>query len=275
LGEIGFHDGQNIRIEYRWADARLERLPALAADLVGRNVALIITSGGVPPAMAAKAATSSIPIVFHMGDDPVRLGLVASLNRPGGNITGVTFLTVASGSKRLELLNTLVPKAKIIGLLVNPDNPGAGPTQDELGDAARALGVKLNVVAAHDQRQIDEAFTQFVEQHTEGIIIAPDALFRVQMVQMIGLAERFAIPTVYATRDFAEAGGLVSYGADIVEAYHQEGIYAARILRGDKPSDLPILQSVKFELVLNAKTAKRLRLQVPDKVLALADDVIE
>ena len=225
--------------------------------------------------MAAKAATSSIPIVFHMGDDPVRLGLVASLNRPGGNITGVTFLTVASGSKRLELLNTLVPKAKIIGLLVNPDNPGAGPTQDELGDAARALGVKLNVVAAHDQRQIDEAFTQFVEQHTEGIIIAPDTLFRVQMVQMIGLAERFAIPTVYATRDFAEAGGLVSYGADIVEAYHQEGIYAARILRGDKPSDLPILQSVKFELVLNAKTAKRLRLQVPDKVLALADDVIE
>jgi putative ABC transport system substrate-binding protein len=275
LSETGFHDGQNIHMEYRWADTRLERLPALAADLVGRNVSLIITSGGVPPAMSAKAATSSIPIVFHMGDDPVRLGLVASFNRPGGNITGVTFLTVASGTKRLELLNALVPKAKIIGLLVNPENPGAGPTQNELRDAARALGLNLNMVGAHDQRQIDEAYAQFAEQHAEAIILAPDALFRVQMVQLIGLAERLAIPTMYATRDFAEAGGLVSYGADIVEAYHQEGIYAGRILQGDKPSDLPILQSVKFELVVNAKTAKRLRLQVPDKILALADDVIE
>jgi len=201
--------------------------------------------------------------------------MVASLNRPGGNITGVTFLTVASGTKRLELLNALVPKAKIIGLLVNPENPGAGPTQNELRDAARALGLNLNIVGAHDQGQIDEAYTQFAEQHAEAIILAPDALFRVQMVQMISLAERFAIPTMYATRDFAEAGGLVSYGADIMEAYHQEGIYAGRILQGDKPSDLPILQSVKFELVVNAKTAKRLGLQVPDKVLALADDVIE
>jgi putative tryptophan/tyrosine transport system substrate-binding protein len=275
LKETGFTEGQNIHIEYRWADTKLERLPALAADLVGRNVSLIITSGGVPPAMAAKTATSSIPIVFHMGDDPVRLGMVASLNHPGGNITGVSFLTVASGTKRLELLNALVPKAKSIGLLVNPENPGAGPTQNELREAARALGFDLNVVGAQDPQHIDEAFAQFAAQHVEAVILAPDALFRVQLARMVSLAERLAIPTMYATRDFAEAGGLVSYGADIVEAYHQEGIYAGRILQGDKPGDLPIMQSVKFELVINIKTAKALGLNIPATLLALADEVIE
>ena len=275
LSEAGFKEGQNIKIEYRWADTRLESLPALAADLVNKNVSVIITSGGVPPVMAAKGATPSIPIVFHMGDDPVRVGVVASVNRPGGNITGVSFLAAASGTKRLELLNALVPKTKTVGLLMNPDNPASGPTEIEFQDAARTFGFKLNVMTARDRPQIEEAFTRFVASGVGAVIIAPDTLFRVQMLPLVDLAERLGIPTMYHSREFAEAGGLVSYGADVVEAYHQEGIYAGRILQGSKPSELPIMQSAKFELVLNAKTARRLKLEISDKVLALADEVIE
>jgi len=275
LSEAGYIEGRNVAIEYRWAETQYDRLPALAAELVNLKVSLIVTSGGVPPALAAKAATSTIPIVFHMGDDPVRVGVVESLNRPGGNITGVSFLTIVSGTKRLELLNALVPKATAVGLLVNPDNPGATTTMDDLRAAAATLGLKLHAVSANTARGIEEAFASMAQQHVGALFIAPDTLFRVQLAQIVALEARHAIPTMYATREFAEAGGLISYGADIIEAYRQVGAYAGRILKGTKPADLPVMQSTKFELVLNLKTAKSLGIAVPDKLLALADEVIE
>jgi putative tryptophan/tyrosine transport system substrate-binding protein len=275
LSEAGYIEGRNVAIEYRWAETQYDRLPALAAELVNLKVSVIITSGGVPPALAAKAATSTIPIVFHMGDDPVRVGVVNSLNRPGGNITGVSFLTIVSGTKRLELLSALVPKATAVGLLVNPDNPGATTTTDDLRAAAATLGLNLHAVTANSALGVEEAFASIVRQHVEALFIAPDTLFRVQVAQIVALEARHSLPTMYATRDFAEAGGLISYGADIVEAYRQEGVYAGRILKGTKPADLPVIQSTKFELVLNLKTAKSLGIAVPDKLLALADEVIE
>jgi putative tryptophan/tyrosine transport system substrate-binding protein len=275
LSEAGYAEGRNVAIEYRWANTRLDRLPALAAELVERRVSLIITSGGVPPVLAAKAATSTIPIVFHMGDDPVRLEVVASLNRPGGNITGVSFLTVVSGTKRLELLNALVPKATTIGILVNPDNPGATTTMEDLRSAADVLHLKLYGATANTAPGIDETFANLMAQQVEALVVAPDTLFRVQLAQLVALAAQHAIPTMYATRDFVEAGGLISYGADITDAYRQEGTYAGRILTGARPADLPVMQSTKFELVLNLKTAKQLGLGVSDKLLSLADQVIE
>jgi putative tryptophan/tyrosine transport system substrate-binding protein len=275
LSEAGYTEGRNVAIEYRWANTRLDRLPALAAELVERRVSLIITSGGVPPALAAKAATSTIPIVFHMGDDPVRVGVVASLNRPGGNVTGVSFLSFVSGTKRLELLNALVPKAATIGILFNPDNPGATPTMEDLRSAADVLHLKLYGATASTARGIEETFASLPGQRVDALFVAPDTLFRVQLSQLIALAAQHAIPTMYVTRDFVEAGGLISYGADITDAYRQEGAYAGRILMGAKPADLPVMQSTKFELVLNLKTAKQLGLGVSDKLLSLADKVIE
>ena len=275
LKRSGYVEGQNLTIEYRWADGQYDRLPGMAADLASHPVSLIITSGGVPPAVAAKQATSTIPVVFHMGDDPVRVGLVQSLNRPGGNVTGVTFLTVVTETKRLELLKELVPEATMVGLLVNPSNPGAELTAKEVQSAAKVLGLQIHVVSANTKEGIDAAFDSLRQRQVGAVLATPDTIFRVQMRQIVGLASRLSLPTMYATRDFVEAGGLISYGTNIVEAYREEGIYAGMILKGANPADLPVMQSTKFELVINNKTAKQLGLKIPSKIVALADQVIE
>jgi putative ABC transport system substrate-binding protein len=276
LDEAGFVENRNVRIEYRWAEGRYERLPALAAELVSRQVAVIMTSGGAPAASAAKSATSTIPIVFHMGADPVSLGIVASLNRPGGNITGVSFLTGLSGSKRLELLHKLVPAAHSVGLLVNPDNASVTePVTKDLKAAAATLGLGLPIIEARNELDIDAAFPAFVQRGAGALVVGADQLFRVQFQQIIALAARHSLPAIYNTRDFADAGGLMSYGASIVDAYRLEGTYVGRVLKGEKPADLPVMQSTKFELVINLKTATILGLKVPPTLLALADEVIE
>ena len=275
LKETGFVEGNNLSMEYRWAEGHYDRLHSMAAELVSRQVSLIVTSGGALPAMAAKAATSTIPIVFHMGDDPVRVGVVASVNRPSGNVTGVSFLSVVSATKRIELLGALAPKAKVIGVLIHPDNPAAQSTVKDLQAAARALGLQLYAVTARDETDIDAAFANLVQKGAEALISAPDPVFRLHTAKIIAMAEHYALPTMYPTRDFVVAGGLISYGADIVDAYREEGVYAGRILKGMKPADLPVLQSAKFQLVINTRTAKQLGLGVSDKLLALADEVIE
>jgi putative ABC transport system substrate-binding protein len=271
LKQSGYVEGQNLTIEYRWADGAYDR----AADLVRRQVSLIITSGGVQAAVAAKRATSTIPIVFHIGDDPVRVGIVESLNRPGGNVTGVTFLTVVTEAKRLALLSELVPKARVIGLLVNPANPGTGPTTNEVQSAAKVLGLQVHAVSANTEEGIDAAFQSLAQQRVGALLAAPDTIFRVHMRQILSLVTRYSLPTMYATRDFVEAGGLISYGSNITDAYREEGVYAGMILKGAKPADLPVMQSSKFELVINRKAAKELALAVPDKIVALADQVID
>ena len=275
LAETGFVEGRNLAIEYRWAEGQFDRLPALAAELVNRSVALIVTSGGVPPTLAAKAATTTIPIVFHMGDDPVRVGAVTSINRPGGNVTGVTFLTVASGTKRLELLTALLPTAKVIGVLLNPRNPGAEPTIKDLQAAARALSLELHVAQVDSATAFDEAMANLGQRRVGALIVMPDTIFNSHRTRLAELVARYAIPAMYGGREYIEAGGLISYGASLLDSYREEGVYAGRILKGDKPADLPVLQSARFELVLNLKTAKALGLAVPDRVLALADEVIE
>jgi putative ABC transport system substrate-binding protein len=275
LAETGFVEGRNVAIEYRWAEGQFDRLPALAAELVSRKVSLIVTSGGVPPTLAAKAATSTIPIVFHMGDDPVRVGAVASINRPGGNVTGVTFLTVASGTKRLELLLTLLPAAKRIGVLGNPRNPGMEPTTKDLQAAAKTLGLELHIARADSAAAVEEAFASLGQRRLDALIVIPDTLFNVHRAAIAALAARYAIPAMYGGREYVEAGGLISYAGSLVDTYREEGVYAGRILKGDKPADLPVLQSAKFELALNLKTAKQLGVAVPDRLLALADEVIE
>lgn len=275
LKQSGYIEGQNLSIEYRWADGAYDRLPELAGDLVRRQVSLIITSGGVQAAVAAKRATSTIPIVFHMGDDPVRVGVVESLNRPGGNVTGVTFLTVVTETKRLALLSELVPNAKVIGLLVNPANPGTGPTTNDAQAAAKVLGLEVQVVSANTKEGIDAAFQSLAQQRVGALLAAPDTILRVHMRQILTLATRFSLPTMYATRDFVEAGGLISYGTNITDAYREEGVYAGMILKGAKPADLPVMQSSKFELVINRKAAKQLAITIPDKIIALADQVFD
>jgi putative ABC transport system substrate-binding protein len=275
LAETGFVEGRNLTIEYRWAEGLFDRLPALAAELVNWPVALIVTSGGVPPTLAAKAATTTIPIVFHMGDDPVRVGAVASINRPGGNVTGVTFLTVASGTKRLELLTALLPTAKVIGVLFNPRNPGAEPTIKDLQAAARALSLELHVAQAHSAPAFDEAMASLVQRRVGALIVIPDTIFNIHRARLAELVARHAIPAMYGGREYVEAGGLISYGASLLDSYREEGVYAGRILKGDKPADLQVLQSTRFELVLNLKTAKALNIAIPDRILALADEVID
>jgi len=273
LTEAGYIEGQNIAIEYRWAENREERLPTLAADLVRRQCAVII-AGGERAAHAAKAATATIPIVFATGDDPVKVGLVARFNRPGGNITGISFFNSADlESKQLELLREVVPKAGVIGVLVNPTMAGAESQERDARVAARALG--LQILTLNAERDFDAAFTAFAQQGAGALLIAGNALFTGQRDRLVALAARYALPTIYGLREFVLAGGMMSYGGSLTEAYRQVGVYAARILKGEKSADLPIVLPTKYELVINLKTAKALSLQIPDRLLALADEVIE
>jgi putative tryptophan/tyrosine transport system substrate-binding protein len=275
LGEVGYVEGRNLIIEYRWADDHNDRLPALAAELVGQRVSVIATANATAAALAAKAATSTIPIVFTIGADPVQFGLVASLNRPGGNVTGVSFLSNLLVAKQLGLLHEFVPAGSEFGLLVNPSNPNAESDTRQAKSAADSLGRKIHVVYASTERDLGTAFAALIERRVAALVVVPDALFVGQREQLATLAARHAISTIYSNRVYADAGGLMSYGASQLDAYRQAGIYVGRILSGEKPADLPVIQPTKFELVINLKTARALNLQVPDKLLALADEVIE
>ena len=274
LSETGYVEGQNVAIEYRWGQGQNDRLPALAAELVRLQVA-VIALGGLPPALAAKAATSTIPIVFQMGVDPVEAGLVASLNRPGGNITGVSNLNVELGPKRLELLHELVPTATVIALLVNPTNPNAEGLTRDLRAAARTLGLQLHVLHASMERDFDAVFASLAQLKAGGLIIGTDGILIRQSKQLGALSVRHAVPAIFQTSDFVAAGGLVTYGANLTDAYRQVGIYTGRILKGEKPADLPVQRSTKAEMILNLKTAKALGITVPLPLLGRADQVIE
>jgi ABC-type uncharacterized transport system substrate-binding protein len=275
LTEAGYTEGQNLAIEYRWTEKQGERLPALAADLVRRQCAVII-AGGEPAAHAAKAATASIPIVFATGDDPVKVGLVASLNRPGGNLTGISFYNSADlESKQLEFLREVVPKAAVIGLLVNPTSAAAESDQREAQVAAHALGQQILIVNASSERDFDMAFATLAQQRAGALLIAGNALFTGQHDRLVALAARYALPTIYPLREFVAAGGMMSYGGSITDAYRKVGVYAGRILRGEKPGDLPVMLPTKFELVINLKTANALGIEMPTSVLVRADEVIE
>jgi putative ABC transport system substrate-binding protein len=275
LQESGYIEGQNVAIEYRWAEGQYDRLPSLALDLVGRKVAVIAATGGDPSAHAAKTATATIPIVFMTASDPVKVGLVTSLNRPGGNLTGVSILSVAVAAKRLELLREVVPNATVIAFLVNPTNPNVEPQLQELQEASRSLGVQLYVVRASADSDFDTAFTAIIQRRAGGLIVSGDALLTGEGDQLVALAARHAVPTIYQWREFVAAGGLMSYGTDLADVYRQLGIYASRILNGVKPADLPVQQSTKVELVINLKTAKTLGLTFPSTLLGRADAVIE
>jgi putative ABC transport system substrate-binding protein len=273
LKNAGYIENQNVAITYSWAEGHSERLPALAADFVRRQVALIM-AGGTPSALAAKSATTVIPIVFQLGVDPVKAGLIASLNRPGGNVTGVTNITVGLSAKRLDFLHELVPRAAKIAILGDP--AGVYDSQKaELQEAARALGLQVIFLSASDEREIDAAFASLVQQQAGALLLTDTPLFNGRREQLVALAARFAIPTMYTFRAFAASGGLISYASSITDAYRRAGVYVARILKGEKPSDLPVEQPTKFELVVNLKTAKTLGLEIPPNLLALADEVIE
>jgi putative tryptophan/tyrosine transport system substrate-binding protein len=275
LQQTGYVEGENVAIEYRWAENQTDRLPALAADLVRRRVAVIATAAP-PPAFAAKAATTTIPIVFNVGSDPVKLGLVASLARPGGNLTGISILSVELSAKRLELLREVVPRAIRVAVLVNPANPSITETTlGELEPASRAMGLQIQVLKASTSREINEAFATFLHERPDALFVALDAFFNSRRVQLVNLASRYTMPATFVFREFVEAGGLMSYGPDIVDAYRQMGIYVGRILRGAKPVDLPVVQASKYELVINAEAARMLGLTVPPTLLSTADEVIE
>ena len=274
LTEAGYIEGQNIAVEYRWAEYRDERLPGLATDLVRRQCAVII-AGGNGAALAVKAATATIPIVFSTGDDPIELGLVASLNRPEGNVTGIFFYSGVLESKQLELLREAVPKATVIGVLVNPTSPASVVQARDAQAAARALGQQIYIVNASSERDIDAAFATLIQHQVGGILVSGNALFTGQRNRLAALAAHHALPAIYYGREFVEAGGLMSYGASITDAYRQVGNYAGRILKGTKPADLPVQAPTKFELVVNVKTAKALGLTIPESFLLRADEVIE
>src|SRR5919201_798224 len=275
LSETGYVEGKNVAIEYRWAENQYDRFPALLADIVRRNVTVIVAVTGTPPALAAKAATTTIPIVFVTGGDPVALGLVASLNRPGGNLTGVTTLTVELGPKQLEVLRELVPTVTIIALLVNPTNPtNAERLSRDLQAAARVLGLQLHVLHASTERDFDAVFASLPRLRAGALVIGSDPFFDSHSQQLAALALRHAMPTMYPFREYAVAGGLISYGNSIADAHRQVGVYTGRVLKGEKPADLPIQQSVKVELVINLKTARMLGLSFPVTLLGRADEVI-
>jgi putative ABC transport system substrate-binding protein len=274
LKEAGYVDGQNVAIEFRWAEGHFDRLPAMAADLVRRQVAVIV-AGGTPAAFAAKAATSIIPTVILVGSDPVQLGFVGSLNRPEGNVTGLAILTVELEAKKLELLHELLPAATAIALLVNPANVLSQSETKDVEDAARSLGVRLQVLNASTESQIDAAFAGLAELRAAALMVSVDTFLNNSRGQIVALAARYAVPAVYGVRDFVNAGGLMSYGTDLVDVYRQQGIYAGKILKGAKPTDLPIQQVTRVALIINLKTAKTLGLTFPTTLLGRADEVIE
>ncbi len=276
LKESGYVEGENVAIEYRWAETQLDRLPALAAELVSRRVAVIVTIEGPPSAFAAKAATTTIPIAFTVSDDPVRLGLVASLALPGGNLTGFNFVSSELVAKRLELLRELVPGAVRVAVLVNPANTAnTETTLRDVEPAARAVGFQIQVLNADTSREIDAAFATIVRERPDALFFASSPYFTNRRIQLVQLAARHAIPATYPGRQYVEVGGLMSYGANVADAWRQLGVYAARILKGIKPAALPVVQASKFELVINHQTARMLGLTVPDKLLVAADQVIE
>jgi putative ABC transport system substrate-binding protein len=276
LGAMGYIEGRSVLIEYRWAEGHYDRLPALAADLVRRRVTVIAAIGGPQQALAAKATATTTPIVFQLGADPVEMGLVASLNRPGGNLTGVTSLNLEVGPKRLELMHELMPTATRFALLVDPTNAVNSESETTgLQTAARALGLQLSVLQASAGHDIEEIFTALAQQRASGLVIGPDSFLQSRTEQIAALAIQHAVPTVTPYREFAAAGGLMSYGGDIAESWRQAGVYTGRILKGEKPADLPVQQVTKVELIINLKTAKVLGLTVPPNLLAIADEVIE
>jgi putative tryptophan/tyrosine transport system substrate-binding protein len=275
LGEAGYVEGQTVTIEYRYANGQYDKLPELAAELVRRQVSVIVSPSNSSSARAVKAATTTIPIVFSVGEDPTKLGLVASLNRPGGNATGVNFFINELAAKRMELLRELLPGAQRFGALVNPDSATAGSVTSQTTTAASALGLFLDLVQARDVHEIEAAFTTLADKRSEALIVLPDTFFASRRVQITTLAARYAIPAIYTVRDYVEVGGLVSYGTNVTDVFRQLGVYTARILEGAKPADLPVVQSSKFEFVINLPTARALGLDVPPTLLALADEVIE
>ena len=273
LNDAGYVDGRNVTVEYRWAEGQYDRLPAMAADLVRRQVAVIVANTSA--VLHAKAATTTIPIVFNSSVDPVQLGLVASLSRPGGNVTGVTSLNVEVGSKRLELLHELLPTATDIAFLVNPPNPNAETLLRDLQAASRRLGLQIHVLHANNERDFDPAFAKLIALRAGALVIGTDAFYNSRSEQLAALTIRHAVPTIYHTREFAAAGGLMSYGGNLTEPYHLTGVYAGRILKGESASDLPVQRATKIGLIINLKTAKSLGLTVPLPLLGRADEVIE
>lgn len=275
LGEAGYVEGQNVTIEYRWAEGRYDRLPGFAAELLAKRIAVIVATGGNAPALAAKAATAAIPIVFATGGDPVRAGIVASLNRPGGNITGVTTLFSRLVQKRLELLRELMPKATSVGAIVNPNYPDEAQQRQELREAANTMKIRFRIAHAADEAGIDSAIASLAREAAQALIFAPDPYFVSRRAQIVALAAHYRLPAIYQGREFAEAGGLLSYGPSLDDTFRQAGIYTGRILTGTRPSELPVLQPTVFELVVNLKTAAVLGITVPQSILVRADDIIE
>jgi putative tryptophan/tyrosine transport system substrate-binding protein len=275
LGEVGHIEGRNVAVEYRWADARLDRLPTLAEELVRLPVAVLAAVAGQQTPRAAQTATKTIPIVFGIGEDPVKAGLVPNLNRPPGNMTGVTFLSAGLGAKRLGMLRQLVPDADVIGLLANQNSPQGQEQMQDVADAAKSLGQQLTILNGSNDQEIDAAFASLAERRVKALLVAADPSYDPRRNRLIALSAQYAIPTLYHFRDFPLAGGLACYGASISDLYRQVGIYVGRILHGEKPADLPVMLPTKFEFVINLKTARALKLDIPPTILALADEVIE